>query len=114
MKRLLFFVVLSFFAIGMICHEGYAFEGSSLHSTQQNSDWLAAEMPLKTWLGISESERIKIARGFVDDYYQMDKTCDYAKIKAFYDEKKNLTSIYVECLKRSQPKLQDKKAPQGA
>jgi hypothetical protein len=78
------------------------------------ADWLAAEMPLKTWLGISESERIKIARSFVDDYYQTDKTCSLAKIKAFYDEKQNLARIYVECMKRTGPKSPQKNQAQEA
>ncbi|MFB3925128.1 MAG: hypothetical protein ACE14T_03660 [Syntrophales bacterium] len=74
-------------------------------------EWLAGEMPLNNWLAISESERIKIARGFADDYYEMDKSCNYAKIKAYYDEKKKRAYIYVECVKRNAPAFPEKVKP---
>jgi hypothetical protein len=83
---------------------------SAQASTQVSSGpaWLAGEMPLNTWLGISESERMKIARGFADDYYAMDKGCRYAKIKAYYDEKKGRAYLYVECQERSGTKSLEK------
>ncbi|HPL63242.1 MAG: hypothetical protein PHG91_03025 [Syntrophales bacterium] len=78
----------------------FALDEGKAAKAVSGGEWLAAEMPLQNWLGISESERMKIARNFADDYYEMDKSCSYAKIKAFYDEKKQRAFIYVECLKR--------------
>ncbi len=106
MKRI--FVILSVLAVvALVTGNAFALEGKAAIQTPKLSggvDWLAAEMPLKTWIGMPESERMKVARGFADDYYNMDKGCSYAKVKAVYNEEKQQASIYVECTERSKPK----------
>jgi len=100
MKRMLLTAVIVLAGAIAICGAAYALDDEKATKAGSGGEWLAAEMPLKNWLGIPESERMKIARNFADDYYEMDRSCSYAKIKAFYDEKKQRAFIYVECLKR--------------
>ncbi len=109
MKRIL--VLALFSAILGLALENQAMALEKNTPAQSDPECLMGEMSLKTWLGIAESERIKIARDFMDDYYRMDKTCSYAKIKAFYNEKEDRASLYVECIKRSAPVKQETTSP---